>query len=87
MQIVNSSFDDQAVKDFPGSIIERNANGSITKQSISFVIPQQAFVMAENTNPNFAGQFSAFYFAETFFSSNLNISDVSLLKIKLAFNL
>ena len=87
MQIVNSSFDDQTVQGFRGSIIERNANGSITKQSVSFFIPPQAFAMTQNTKPNFTGQISALYFAESFFSSNLNISDVSLLKIKLAFNL
>ena len=78
VQIVNPNFDEnQNFSRFVGDIIRGNAYGNITTKTLSFVIPQTALSMAQNINSNFTGQFSILHFEKNFFSSNLNVSEVS----------
>ena len=89
-QIVNTNFelrnrrrvtrqaDNANSPNFSGDIIVRDVRGNVTERTASYVIPRQALLIAQRSNPNFTGQFSVLYFAQNFFSSDLNISQVSL---------
>ena len=82
MQIFSTNLTEDEDGNFPnlfGDVIVRNFASAITELSVSYVIPGQALLIARDTHPNFTGQYSVLYFAQNFFPSNLNISQVSLL--------
>ena len=68
--------DDGYFPNYSGDIILRNSGSNITERAVSYVIPNQALVMAQESNPNFTGQFSVIYFGQNLFPSNLNVSQV-----------
>ena len=73
---VRRQADDSYFPNYSGDIIVRNSGSNITKRAVSYLIPNQALMMAQGSNPNFTGQFSVVYFVQNLFPSNLNVSQV-----------
>ena len=75
-QQVRRQADNGYFSNYAGDIIVRNSGSNITERAVSYVIPNEALVMAQESNPNFTGQFSVVYFGQNLFPSNLNVSQV-----------
>jgi len=63
---------------YSGDIIVRDMGGNLTMRAVSYVIPSQALALAQDSNPNFTGQYSVVHFRQNLLSSDLNISQVNI---------